>query len=127
MMDLFTLHRNARREGRISRRLFLAYGAALSALPLLSSRLQAADGKSVAFASNPFTLGVASGDPSSMGVVLWTRLAPKPLEPAGGLAPEMIEVQWEVANDEAMKDVVRRGTVTAAPQLGHSVRVEAEG
>lgn len=33
------------------------------------------------FASNPFTLGVASGYPSPESVVLWTRLAPAPLEP----------------------------------------------
>src|SRR5688572_19240650 len=31
----------------------------------------------------PFTLGVASGDPTPTGVVLWTRLAPKPLEGGG--------------------------------------------
>ena len=32
------------------------------------------------FAADPFTLGVASGDPDAGGVVLWTRLAPRPLE-----------------------------------------------
>src|ERR1044072_2779306 len=31
------------------------------------------------FPDNPFTLGVASGDPSPTGIVLWTRLAPGPL------------------------------------------------
>ncbi len=30
-------------------------------------------------APNPFTLGVASGDPDPQGIVLWTRLAPEPL------------------------------------------------
>ena len=33
----------------------------------------------------PFTLGVASGDPVPDGVVLWTRLAPDPLVPGGGM------------------------------------------
>ena len=32
----------------------------------------------------PFSLGVASGDPSPDGFVLWTKLAPKPLERGGG-------------------------------------------
>ena len=32
---------------------------------------------------NPFTLGVASGDPDPHGFVIWTRLAPKPLEGGG--------------------------------------------
>ena len=30
-------------------------------------------------ASNPFTLGVASGSPKDDSMVLWTRLAPDPL------------------------------------------------
>ena len=61
------------------------------------------------------------------GVVLWTRLAPEPLEPGGGMPPENVEVRWEIAGDEAMKKVVRRGTAVATPQLGHSVHVEVEG
>jgi len=36
------------------------------------------------FASTPFTLGVASGDPSADGMVLWTRLATEPLVFGGG-------------------------------------------
>ena len=60
-------------------------------------------------------------------MVLWTRLAPKPLEPGGGLPPEAIEVQWEIANDEAMTGIVQKGTAAATPQLGHSVHVEADG
>ena len=65
--------------------------------------------------ADPFTLGVASGDPTSTGVVIWTRLAPRPLEPEGGLPRENIEVGWELASDEAMKNVVRRGTA-----VGHA-------
>lgn len=36
---------------------------------------------------NPFSLGVASGDPLPDGVVLWTRLAPDPVseDGAGGM------------------------------------------
>ena len=34
------------------------------------------------FADDPFTLGVAAGDPTPTGAMLWTRLAPKPLEAA---------------------------------------------
>src|SRR5262245_37496735 len=33
---------------------------------------------------DPFTLGVASGDPDDTSVILWTRLAPDPLQ-GGGL------------------------------------------
>src|SRR5919198_3273025 len=54
----------------------------------------------------PFTLDVASGDPLPDGVVLWTRLAPDPLH-GGGMAAAQVDVAWEIARDEAMKDVAR--------------------
>ncbi|MBD1382605.1 alkaline phosphatase D family protein [Metabacillus arenae] len=71
----------------------------------------------------PFTLGVASGDPLPDGVVLWTRLAPDPLN-GGGMPSHPFPVQWEVALDEEFKKVVKRGTEVSKPQLGHSVHVE---
>ncbi|TDI47925.1 MAG: hypothetical protein E2P02_02015 [Acidobacteria bacterium] len=33
------------------------------------------------FRESPFTLGVASGEPTQTSIVLWTRLAPSPMEP----------------------------------------------
>ncbi|WP_072389369.1 alkaline phosphatase D family protein [Hyphomicrobium sp. CS1BSMeth3] len=76
----------------------------------------------------PFTLGVASGAPTSDGVVLWTRLAPEPLAPDGsGGITEAALVTWEIAADEAMRQVVQRGTVEADRRLAHSVHVEVAG
>ena len=77
-------------------------------------------------AVDPFTLGVASGDPHSHGVVLWTRLAPDPLN-GGGMPPKDVDVYWEVARDEYFRSVVRRGTARASPQFAHSVHVDVEG
>ncbi len=113
-------------EGGVSRRLFLAYAAGLSAIPLLGSQAKAVN-RNARFSNNPFTLGVASGDPTESGVALWTRLAPSPLEPGGGLSRENIEVVWEIAEDESMRKIVHRGTATATPQLAHSVHVEFNG
>lgn len=112
-------------EGGVSRRMFLAYSAALSSIPLLgrASRVNAAP----RFSGNPFRLGVASGDPDSTSVVLWSRLAPEPLEPFGGMPNEAVAVKWEVARDESFTKVVASGTVAATPQLGHSIHVEVEG
>jgi alkaline phosphatase D len=76
--------------------------------------------------ANPFTLGVASGDPAPDGFVIWTRLAPKPLE-GGGMPNDAVAVAWEVAEDEAFQKVVRQGESIALPQLAHSVHVEVEG
>ncbi|MEV0645320.1 alkaline phosphatase D family protein [Phytomonospora sp. NPDC050363] len=79
--------------------------------------------------SNPFTLGVASGDPDHQGVVLWTRLAPNPLaeDGMGGMADRSVSVSWEVATDSRFRRVLRRGTVQATPAWGHSVHIEADG
>jgi len=117
-----------RRE--ISRRHLLGWaGIGAGTLALASHGLT---GRALArpfFAGDPFSLGVASGDPLPDGVVLWTRLAPEPLaaDGSGGLPPETYGVRWEVAEDEAFARVVRRGAAEAGPQLGHSVHVEVDG
>jgi alkaline phosphatase D len=75
---------------------------------------------------NPFTLGVASGDPQPGGAVLWTRLAPRPDDPSA-LGSADIPVAWRVAHDERMQHVVAQGTAAAVARLAHSVHVEVEG
>ncbi len=78
------------------------------------------------FTSDPFKLGVASGSPRPDSIVLWTRLAPKPLE-GGGLEPVPIEVKWEIADDEAFHKIVKSGTKVADPTYAHSIHVEVNG
>jgi alkaline phosphatase D len=58
---------------------------------------------------------------------LWTRLAPVPDAPGGGMAPEVMPVLWEVARDEGMKDIAASGTTYATPEWAHAVHVEATG
>jgi alkaline phosphatase D len=81
------------------------------------------------FGSQPFQLGVASGEPLPDGVVLWTRLAPDPTaaDGSGGMPDKTVQVNWQIAEDPAFVDVVRAGSATASPQLGHSVHVEVQG
>lgn len=76
---------------------------------------------------DPFTLGVASGDPTPDRCVIWTRLAPDPFAPLGGMDGTKTTVGWEVATDEAFSRVVRKGRSVAAPELGFSVHVDVEG
>lgn len=78
---------------------------------------------------NPFTLGIASGDPWPDGMVLWTRLAPRPFaeDGLGGMPAKPVDVSWELAADPAFRNVVRRGTQTALPASAHSVHVEVTG
>ncbi|MEU2113023.1 alkaline phosphatase D family protein [Streptomyces sp. NPDC019507] len=78
-------------------------------------------------AEDPFTLGVASGDPLPGSVLLWTRLAPRPYEPGGGLPGARVRVGWEIAHDARFTRVARRGQVTAHPEFDHSVHVDVTG
>lgn len=107
-----------------SRRAVLAGVGGAWVTTLLPARLlRAADG--LRFKEDPFTLGVASGYPTSESVVLWTRLAPSPLEPGGGLPRDaVVPVTWEVASDSRMRNVVRTGVFYATSQWAHSVHAE---
>lgn len=112
-------------EYPLNRRRFISAGATLAASTWLAPRLWAHAGRS--WSAYPFSLGVASGEPTPEGVVLWTRLAPHPHEVGGGLAPEPIKVSWEVASDEAFQQVVASGDAVAESDWAHSVHVEVEG
>lgn len=81
------------------------------------------------FRGNPFSLGVASGDPLPDSLVIWTRLAPDPLaeDGSGGMPPQDFGVRYEVATDEGFRRIVRRGAVEATPELAHSVHAEIGG
>ena len=65
----------------------------------------------------PFAHGVASGDPTSDRVLLWTRVT----------ADADLAVQWEVATDAAFDTIVAQGEVTATAASDHTVQVEASG
>ena len=80
---------------------------------------------------DPFSLGVASGEPAPDGFVLWTRLAPVPLwdDPAapGGLTAGDIVVRYEIAADAGMGTIVRSGDAIAEAAYAHSVHLEVRG
>ncbi|MFD3614636.1 alkaline phosphatase D family protein [Streptomyces sp. NPDC058676] len=119
----------ARHFGR--RRLFTitAAAAALAFTTNLPARGAAGSREldAARISSDPFTLGIASGDPLPGSVLLWTRLAPAPYEPGGGLPEQYVVVQWEVAVDERFALIVRSGAATAYPEYSHSLHVDVEG
>ena len=106
----------------VTRRSFLAV-AGPAALPIGGSRRRPAR------PADPFRLGVASGDPTASGVVLWTRLAPRPLaaDGHGGLPAGDVEVRWQLAADERFRHVVRAGRSVARRATGGAVHVEVDG
>ena len=109
----------------VSRRFVV--GAALGAAAAGALRPVASRAAETRFATNPFTLGVASGYPEPNAIVLWTRLAPEPLVPGGGMGSTPVPVDWEVAADERFATIVRSGTTYATPDWAHSIHVEATG
>jgi alkaline phosphatase D len=107
-----------------SRRALVASALRLAGLGLMPGLVRAAE---LAFTSDPFTLGVASGYPEPGALVLWTRLAPAPLAPDGGMPAIAVPVEWEIAADARFADVRRRGLAWATPDFAHSVHVEVAG
>ncbi|MEJ3750973.1 alkaline phosphatase D family protein [Actinomycetes bacterium KLBMP 9797] len=109
------------RATRLSRRTVLTSATAAGLGALAAPRPAAARSR------GPFTLGVASGDPTPDGVVLWTRLAPDPFAPDGGMPDRPVLVEWQVAHDDRFARVVRAGTVFTTADRAHAVHVEVAG
>ena len=115
-----------------NRRTFILGAAATGALTLPGRPSAGATGvrtTAISLPHDPFQLGVASGDPSADGFVLWTRLAPAPLNPdgLGGMPSSNVDVEWQVATDGTFATIVASGTTTATPGSAHSVHVEVTG
>lgn len=70
--------------------------------------------------TDPFSLGVASGDPLATSVILWTRLA------GGnqGTGQQSIEVRWEVAIDASFTSLAGAGVASASEADGWTVHVD---
>lgn len=66
-----------------------------------------------------FQHGVASGDPLTDRVVIWTRVTTPQNNP--------VAVIWEVAQDEDFRRVLRRGRVLATAAQDHTVKVDVAG
>ncbi|TWD84738.1 alkaline phosphatase D [Kribbella amoyensis] len=111
----------------ISRRTLVLGGlatAGAAALPVRSTVIAA-----TAAVPYPFQLGVASGEPDASSVVLWTRLAPSPLnaDGQGGMANADVTVDWQLSKDDRFTTLVASGSVTATYAAAHSVHVIAGG
>lgn len=66
-----------------------------------------------------FLHGVASGDPLHDRVILWTRLTPND-------NAARLEVVWEIASDEAFKQLVNTGKVQTNAAQDFTVKVDAD-
>jgi alkaline phosphatase D len=103
--------------GGVGRRQFiLGAGASLAAWPvLIGAQAPSAAGRRV------FVHGVASGDPLTDRVILWSRVTPE----AG--REDAVSVRWRIADDEGLTRVIAQGTATARPERNFTVKVDARG
>ena len=112
-----------------SRRLLLRQGARLAAalaLGAVPGLQHGAARRLTSLPADPFTLGVASGDPTADSVVLWTRLANDVLREMGA-DQDAIEIAYEISDSESFRNVLRRGVIVAPAELGHSAHAEVRG
>ena len=84
-----------------------------------NSSTGAAAASAAASAGNVFAHGVASGDPLSDRVILWSRVS----APDGRPVP----VRWQIAADPGMRRVVNEGVAMALPVRDHTVKIDALG
>jgi alkaline phosphatase D len=115
-------------DTRISRRVLLRTGGSAAAGLLLLGRSAYSASAAPPHGGNPFSLGVASGDPTPQGFVLWTRLLPAgtPLD-GSVMKQEPYGVRYEIAEDEDFRRIVRRGTEDAVWEESHTVHAEIAG
>jgi alkaline phosphatase D len=79
---------------------------------------------------HPYRHGVASGDPLSDRVIIWTRLHPDAELPA--TTPEaraalVLTADWEVAHDTAFTRIVQRGTARTTAEVDFTLKVDVAG
>src|SRR6185503_9606858 len=102
----------------LSRRAFLHTTAAAAAAWPLTVRGWQEPARTL---TGPFRHGVASGDPLSDRVILWTRVSP-PSDFPGNRA---MDVRWQVASDERLQNVIARGTAQTSVERDFTVKVDA--
>ena len=72
-------------------------------------------------ATGAFSHGVASGDPLSDAVILWTRVTPD--NPTDG----PLEVIWEMANGADFANIVQSGAFETGPARNWTVKIDVTG
>ncbi len=69
----------------------------------------------------PFYHGVASGDPTDSQVMLWTRVT------ANDPVPPSINVNWRIATDASMTNIVQTGTTITDASRDYTVKIDVTG
>jgi alkaline phosphatase D len=115
----------------LSRRSFIksaAAGASAAAVPMAITGCGADDSDNDQIPSTAdsklvvlFGHGVASGDPLADRVIIWTRVT------HNDESEQIVPIDWQVATDEAMSNVVASGSLTTSADVDYTVKVDVEG
>jgi alkaline phosphatase D len=109
-------------KGSISRRDFLILTAKGAGAAVVSYGLMgcASDDDNTQSNNNiGFNHGIASGDPLTDAIILWTRVTPS--------TEGEITVSWEIATDQAFTQLVSTGNTTTSSARDYTVKVDAIG
>ncbi|MBC7979503.1 MAG: alkaline phosphatase D family protein, partial [Armatimonadetes bacterium] len=117
--DLQTIPRGS----SMPRRDFLTKGSAtiafLVAFQGVGKRAEAAD-----LGFDPFTYGVASGDPLQDRVIIWTRVNPTAAATPGSGLGSPVRGIWEVSRNETFTQRVATGRFVTSVATDHTVKID---
>ena len=117
----------------LTRRRFLGRAAPLGVLTLFPACGESESSQRAVPAglgADPFAHGVASGDPLADAVILWTRVAPSEVSagtPRSSGQGTSVDVEWRIARDARLTDVVARGSAQARAEGDFTVKVDVGG
>lgn len=103
----------------VNRRDFLAMSAKGVGAVVVSYGLMGCGSDDDDAVSAQFLQGVASGDPATDAVILWTRVTPD--------VDAEVTVSWEVATDSKFTQLVTNGQMTTTKDRDYTVKVDAVG
>ena len=103
----------------VNRRDFLAMSAKGVGAVVVSYGLMGCSSDDDDAVSAQFLQGVASGDPATDAVILWTRVTPD--------VDAEVTVSWEVATDSKFTQLVTNGQMTTTKDRDYTVKVDAVG
>jgi len=101
----------------VQRRRFLK--TILAGVVLLASGLRSRLGRAQPNAERVFRHGVASGDPTKRGIILWTRVS--------DVTSHSVKVQWQLAEDPEMDSIVASGHAATDASKDFTVKIDVGG
>ncbi|WP_025821126.1 alkaline phosphatase D family protein [Shewanella marina] len=103
---------------QISRRDFLKISAQGAGAAVLSYGLMGCSNSNEEHGTGQFMHGIASGDPTHDGIILWTRVTTEQTD---------AKVAWQIATDSGFNDIVNSGDTVTDASRDFTVKIDAQG